>query len=96
MSGFGRKSYSVPSSAQRSCDDEFARNFGRMGLRGLKNPRRVLRATILALQSPICCFSFSIAWSIVKVAGRWLGGNSLNVARNLATTACAPNATYPL
>jgi hypothetical protein len=50
------------------------------------------RQSSITLQSPRFCFSFSIAWSMVKLAGRWLGGYSLNVARNLATTAWAPRA----
>jgi hypothetical protein len=33
-------------------------------------------------QSPKPFFNFSIAWSMVNVAGRWLGGKSLNVLRN--------------
>jgi hypothetical protein len=30
-----------------------------------------------------------MAWSIVKVAAFWLGGNSLNVARNFETYSAA-------
>jgi hypothetical protein len=33
--------------------------------------------------------SFSTAWSIVKLAARWRGGNSLNVSRNWLTTTLA-------
>src|SRR5262249_22263520 len=36
---------------------------------------------------PNPCFNFSIAWSTVNVAARWLGGNSLNVSRNGPTAA---------
>jgi hypothetical protein len=33
---------------------------------------------------------FSMAWSMVKVAAFWRGGNSLNVARNSAAMVFAP------
>ena len=33
--------------------------------------------------------SFSIIWSMLKLEGRWLGGYSLNEARNCAVTAGA-------
>ena len=36
---------------------------------------------------PMLCCSLSIAWSIVKEAGRWLGGNSWKVDRKRATPA---------
>ena len=40
--------------------------------------------------APLAAFSiFSITWSIVKLAAFWRGGNSLNVSRNCATSACA-------
>jgi hypothetical protein len=40
---------------------------------------------------PSPCFIFSIAWSMVKLAARWRGGNSLKVSRTLAVTAWAPS-----
>jgi len=42
------------------------------------------------IQLVMFCLSFSITWSMVNDAGRWLGGNSLKLCRNLATPAYAP------
>src|SRR5581483_9837089 len=39
---------------------------------------------------------FSMAWSMVKLAARWRGGNSWNVARNGPTMAWAAMIMYPL
>jgi hypothetical protein len=55
--------------------------------RGHANVLFRTRRRLPEAQLPMVCCSFSIAWSIVNVAGRWLGGNSSNVARNLATPA---------
>jgi hypothetical protein len=41
-------------------------------------------------QSPICCLSFSIAWLMLKLPGRWAGGYSLNVSKNSPVSAWAP------
>ena len=50
------------------------------------------RARQLDAASPI----IASASSTVNVFGFWIGGNSLNVSTNLATTACAASARIPL
>ena len=42
-----------------------------------------------AAMAACCCRAFSSAWSMLKLAGRCRGGNSLNVLRNSPTIACA-------
>ena len=43
---------------------------------------------------PRFCFIFSTAWSMLKLAARWRGGNSLNVSRNLTVAAWAAKIRY--
>src|SRR6516225_3383677 len=66
----------------------FLFNRPKPGLRPLESRLQPGPPAPQSLFSP--CFIFSTAWSMVKLAGRWLGGNSLNVSRNLAVPAAAP------